>query len=113
MYENGQLKSGGTLGREFGLTLMESNMIVSAKPAVTKKCTSQATHQIPCIFVPRVPQAYRSFTECENILIDKCAQWEVELNLQIDFDMFRNSFMNIYKVTNVVKLRSFQYRLQM
>ena len=113
MYENGQLKSGGTLGREFGLTLMESNMIESATPAVTKKCTSQATHQIPCIFVPRVPQAYRSFTECENILIDKCAQWKVELYLQIDFDMFRNSFMNIYKVTNVVKLRSFQYRLQM
>ena len=41
----------------------------------------------------------------------KCLPWENELNAEIDYATFSNCFKDIYKVTNVPKLRSFQFRL--
>ena len=47
----------------------------------------------------------------DDQIILKCQKWENELAREIHVDDFRKEFININKVTNVPKLRSFQYRL--
>ena len=38
-------------------------------------------------------------------------QWERELEHKVDIQQFEQCFKDVYRVTNVPKLRSFQYRL--
>ena len=57
-----------------------------------------------------------SLTYCElinsNYAIDSSAKkWAKILKEKFDYDRHQRSFVEIYRITNIVKLRSFQYRL--
>ena len=44
-------------------------------------------------------------------MVHKCRAWEAELNIVIPEIFFKRMCTDIYAVTNIPKLRSFQYRL--
>ena len=109
LYCDGILKPMNQLCQQYNLNWMQCNSILSAiskdfrnvfkdRPESPMKCDKSAA-----IYMKLIAQ--------EDVLWNKCTQWEETLQLSIDFDGFRKSFNNIILVTNVPKLCSFQYHL--
>ena len=47
------------------------------------------------------------------MLVAKLKRWEVKLEMCMEYEDFVGNFQDIYKVTNITKYCSFQYRLLM
>ena len=58
-----------------------------------------------------VANVYNKLISDEQALHRSAQKWEKILGDVFSYDVHQNSFKNLYWVTNVVKLRSFQYRL--
>ena len=48
-----------------------------------------------------------------TLLVNKIRQWKKEIGMEIEYETFLKSIKDIYVTTNIVKYRSFQYRLIM
>ena len=46
-----------------------------------------------------------------TLLTKKCKKWEERIGMEIGLDHFVSQFKSVYVVTNIAKLRSFQFRL--
>ena len=54
---------------------------------------------------------YKLLINKEDALENSATKWHQILNENFDYEIHKNAFTDIYKVTNVVKLRAFQFRL--
>ena len=111
LYQSGVVKSYRQVQQEFGLTLMQFNSLISAIPRDLKRRFSTCS-----VIDNKVTQitssgVYGKLAQDLSLVASKHKAWEQELEIDIRFDLFLQGFTNIYKVTNVAKYRSFQYRL--
>ena len=95
--------------REFGLSIMQFNSLVSAIPKDIRKGHVRLNKH-EHVIIARI--LYDRLLSDMEILDSKRKLWERDLNKSILREEYINSFKAIYKVTNVSKYRSFQYRLQ-
>ena len=116
--KDGQFKSARQMYTEFGLTVMEYNSIVSALPKAWKKdksiliCKRSITNYERAIeMVSTTSKVYKKLNENTVLLARKVCNWERELGVVIEYKDFIHVTQDIYKVTNIVKYRSFQYWL--
>ena len=106
--ENGNIKSALMLSVNYGLTLMELNSLISAIP---KEYKQQPSTPVQEHVVPKSSKAYVLLNDNKGALLQKCEKWSHELQIDIRYDLYQKGFSAIYKVTNVPKFRSFQFRL--
>ena len=121
LYENGQLISIGTAYRRFSLSLMQFNAIISAVPRVwrvTMRCqtdTDEAKNQVPydrCVAMDKLAKyAYAQLLPSAQPSEHTLNKWKEELSLPITIQNIYDECLEMYKVSNIVKLRSFQYRV--
>ena len=127
LFEEGGYKSLVKIQEEFGISVLRYN---SLKAAVPREWRNFFTLTPLSTFCPLIPSNYdslvcrsggESFTrKVYKYMADdvffiryKCIKWREELQ-DLFFDdilNFAKLFRNIYRITNVPKLRSFQYRL--
>ena len=126
LFENKQFKTEQQVRQQFGLTSMRFN---SLKVAIPKQWKEYFMTYEPISFFPLPPhnydlsvtvykgnfskRVYSYITDDITLMHYKYIKWAHELQEDIATDIyqFANVFKNIYKVTNVTKFRSFQYRL--
>ena len=58
-----------------------------------------------------VQKIYKQLTSSENAMTDSARKWSKLLGTRYDWRIHQQSFKNLYKVTNIMKLRNFQFRL--
>ena len=114
LYQNGNLLSVKIVADRYGLTVMEFNGLISAVPVYIRNMAKQerptdlAPTHTPALTSRKI---YQFLTSQENVLGPKVDKWKAELNREIDNATFLQNCKNIYKVTNIPRYRSFQYRL--
>ena len=124
LFENKQYKSEYQVWEEFGLTKLRFN---SLKKAIPKEWKTFFTTNMVQQFFPMPPhnfdmcqRQYKLASSIYEYLADDCTQlygkyskWTMELGTPLCEDIFTFGRLHqqIYKVTNIVKYRSFQYRL--
>ena len=105
---------------KYSLNLMELNILITALPkAWRESCRKQTPGESPPDTTYKrlvdtsnlAAQVYNHMVEQEDICEAKRKSWERDLHKDIPKQDFRNGFRHIFSVTNVTKLRSFQYRL--
>ena len=120
--ENGNIKSALQVARQFNLSFMEFNQLVVALPA---KWRTFFRNNHPSSYMPITLSKYDIELHSKNlsnkvykflvdqpfVCIEKQQKWKDEFECEFTFDQFTASCNNINKVTNIVKYRSFQYRL--
>ena len=113
LYNNGNLISGRIALETFKLSLMEFNSLMSSIPRMWRNelQSNKSTKYNEEIQDITVSKAYSRLIACEDLVYKKCQKWEVDLGCDIPYNTFKKRCMDIYKVTNIVKFRSFQYRL--
>ena len=111
LYTGSSTKSCRRVNKEYGLSLMQYNSLVSAIPKYLK--AKYATIEPKEIELPTIKtsQVYEDLCFNRTLLMGKHRKWEEELDLKFDFGRMLDGFRDLYLVTNVPKYRSFQYRL--
>ena len=126
LFHQGKFKGIQQLRDEYGLTTLRANGLIAAIPGEWRDFFIQNDR---ATFTPIPPHNYDmaihvikkklsgriyKFLSGDTIEIhNKYIKWRVELNQEFAGGLigFRDQHVNIYKLTNVTKLRSFQYRL--
>ena len=124
LFEDGTFKSDKQVWQEFGLSVLRYNSIKTALPVEWKRFFSQ---QHLYSFLPTPPhnfdyfantkslasRVYKTLMENTNLLQNKYLKWISELGQDFceDVDQFKAMHCEIYRTTNVPRLRSFQYRI--
>ena len=103
---------------KYSLSLMQYNSIISAIPSSFKQdlhnqhySQEQSKYQELLTVNNPVQMCYRRMVTDENIMTAKHKKWEIVLNKQIPYQQFVNSIYQIWQISNITKLRSFQYKL--
>ena len=122
----GEYKSQQQVEEEFGVSILRFNAL---KKALPKEWVIECKEVTQTVFQPIKPHGYdvclhafhRGFSQkvyrflSNDIMLvhNKYIKWMQELGQDFSEGIldFAQDFMNIYKVTNVAKFRSFQYRL--
>ena len=112
-------KSAICMNQSFGLTIMEYNQLLSAIPVSWKKLIKSGEYPAesdgwyPKILEYKSPSkvVYAALTDRPSRLMAKKRKWEEDLNVTISLRDFTNAIASIHKLSNVPKLRSFQYRI--
>ena len=124
----GTLKSVNTICQQFNLSCMQANAIIVSLPqkwkrlvlakfidgAVLDTTPNNATRLRVLVQSNKhlCQYYYKKVNENVRSLFDRYNKWGTMLeSMDIDMDDFCQAFKNIYKVTNVIKYCSFQYRL--
>ena len=108
--------------RTYRLSFLELNMIITATP---KAWIKELKEQSKSVHLPMAPtkydlainnkklaaKIYNQINNKEEILMPKKLEWQKALNINITYDTFIMGTKKIYSVTNVPKLRSFQFRI--
>ena len=122
LYQGGNLKPIDVITREFGLSLMEYNGIISAIPVQIRNCVRNNQCKPHTSLFSELIDKKNIVQHVYNQLLKKKddgkiraikEKWEQRLGVQIILEDFYKSVALMYKTTNVPKLRSFQYRLLM
>ena len=120
LYEQRHLISAITANRKFSLEVMSYNSLVSALPKtfrnVYKVDPPLKGSPYDRILLRRDISKiiYKSISVQDNWLHDKCAQWNSDVeSSSLDLKGFIQHIRAIYCISNIPKLRSFQYRLLM
>ena len=105
---------------KYQLTIMQCNSLLTALPRLWRQdgkthVMVEKEHDIIlqrtlCTANP-ARYVYRQLSYDCTHLDNRRKKWEDELNIVINSKDFRNLWSNLYKITNIAKLRSFQYRL--
>ena len=119
LVENGKIIPNEVAKDKYGLTYLQLASIISAVPKSwleqAKKetgVTSGVTTYDLIIDTPHiVSKVYKQFTANQKDYGRKIKKWEYELYMEIEVQQFINCVRDIYKVTNIAKYRSFQFRL--
>ena len=122
LFENGQAISALRAFRDYGLDFVSYNGIMTSIPNEWKNYfkSTQRGQFLPlrphnyesCLQKAHLSSfVYKSLTcDCDKIL-DKKSAWIRELNVGMSIEEFLSSFRHLYRITNVNKYRSFQYRI--
>ena len=119
LFEDYQLINIFTAYQRFRLTAMEFNSLVSAIPKEWRgiyRSSSPARNHLyeQMLHKKNISSAtYKMYKKCDSVPASKLDLWCDSLDRQITMKDFLRYFRRIYLVTNIPKLRSFQYRLQM
>ena len=124
LFENQKYKSDEQVWEEFGLSKLEYNSIKTAMPESWKNFF---TAHSACTYLPVPPHTYDTVVMCQTknkyiykyiseditLVVNKFNKWSAELGEEVCSNIyeFNKEFQYIYKLTNITKLRSFQYRL--
>ena len=120
LFCNGQPISCHQASERYGLTVMQFNIIVSAIPQIMRReirtnCENfvrsrkeRYTEMLNMVNMSK--KVYEELVDDYFLLIQKCSAWEKDLDAIIPYDEYLSHFKKISRITNVVKLRSFQYR---
>ena len=121
--ENGRLRPALYMTREFNLNFVQYNSLVVALPSKWKKYFKDKPK---ALYLPILPcnykkllntkkkasaYAYQQLADNPFASVQKQQSWEAEFKTEFSYNEFCKACSNIYKVTNVTKYRSFQYRL--
>ena len=110
LYENGQCIGVDKAKNEYGLSWMEYQTLLSAISKVLKQ-ERKSDLALPEISLTARAVYNAILASKENNLSRRLNLWENETGVEIEWCVFKNSFVNVKKITNVPKYRSFQYRL--
>ena len=112
-----KLKSALQLCNEYGMDLMYLNGIISALP---RRLKSESLKQ-PCWdeeFYNNMKKkkfltsyAYNTLIQQKDVTSAKRTKWEAELETSVPVEEFLEYFQDVFRISNVPKYRSFQYRL--
>ena len=113
-----QLSVAENLCQKFGISQMQTNMLLSALPMSWRKEIMQpnfndnGVHNYDLIVrnTKLVARVYEDLSIDYSVINEKMYQWQKEFDIE---GSFRDCFNDLYKVTNVCKLWSFQYKLLM
>ena len=124
LFESGDFKSDQQVQTEFGLSTLRFNSLKSVIPSNWKEHFRVITKYT---FLPIPPSVYdtalldknlashiyKTLLEDRIMLHPKFLKWKDELGGQYDeaFSDFIEHFRSIYRISNVAKYRSFQYRV--
>ena len=122
IFNGGQLLDYESARLEFKITVMQWNSLISTIPKTWKELMlqdeiidSKETSLYEKILHERKPVKwyYRTMLESRRLgrLYDIYTKWTNDNQISFDFDVFSNSFMEIYPITNQLVLRSFQFRM--
>ena len=113
LYENSLLMSCRRASEMYGLDLMRYNSLISAIPIEIKTLakTGGKDDSLNKIAAGKAYKILLASNNEEYALRQKVRKWETELEMVIPYKTFVKCFEDIWKVTNVSKFRSFQYRL--
>ena len=111
LYNSQGLKSIRNLIQEYVLTLMQANQLVSAIPAILKKEFKNEQKNVSQLDAVSTNKIYKQLCTDDTILRKKHTAWMEELGFSFEYKKLIEGIKDIYTVTNVPKLRSFQYRL--
>ena len=109
------------ISRQFEISIMQVNQIISAIPIKWKNVLSVESY----VEEPNIPSNYDLYVKHEKCvsfayyqinmdskyLRQAFMKWEQNVSLSTEFDIFAQAFIDLRKVTTNAKLRSFQYRL--
>ena len=111
---DGHIRTADSLVAEYGETVLQMNSILTALPKEWRKIIVPP-EVVPCLYDSILEKkkimayAYRAVMQ-RHSAIGKCYNfWCNKINLELED--IENAFKNLYKFTNYMKLRSFQYRL--
>ena len=121
LYENGQLISASKAYTDFGLNFLEFNSIICAIPKRAREFVKHNTAPAVSLYAKLLDQkdvckhVYQElFKQKDNTKVANIVKrWNRNEETQITLDSLYKATSNIFKVTNLPKLRSFQYRLCM
>ena len=126
LFENQEFKSFSRIQEEYGLSAMRYNSLKSAVPkdwtryflATPIKCFSPLPPNNYQMLVAKSEKhfsqtVYRFLSEDITLTHSKYIGWRRELGAEMDETLydFRYLHLDIYRITNIAKYRSFQYRL--
>ena len=116
LYKEGVLISFRQAQLLYGLDLMRFNSIISAIPKYYKtkeNLMKRDKWDKPMSETIKLESSsiYNLLIEDKHSVMIKKDRWQVELKSQISKSYFLEQFNSIFKVTNISKFRSFQYRL--
>ena len=117
LYDQGTLISVKTAKQKYDLSFMEFYALVQAILNVIKKAAQRGELHRTSKFALDLDRknltqyVYRKINENTSELQQKKSKWETRFNRNFSIKDFHMFFSGIYKITNVPKLRSFQYRL--
>ena len=100
----------------FGLDTMRYNSLIAAIPSVWKQQYSRGVEKSDDILMAiktersASQKAYRTLTQKEGHLKTKAEAWSKDLGVEISEQLLIKKITHLYIVSNVAKLRSFQYR---
>ena len=121
LFENNQVISALKALRQYNITFVELNAIITAMPKVWKDFFKENGRMM---FSPIPPTKYDWAVHANNlsskiyhqiavnttILTTKVAKWNKNDKVKVTKDQLQSAFARIYTITNVPKLRSFNYR---
>ena len=121
---NSKLRSAIELCNTYGLNFIELNSLLTAIP---KDWKLSFTNKSVTTLSPTRPHLYDKVVESTKlsakiydylmeevssfVCIKKQESWQAELGIEFTMDDFHRANKNIFRVTNVVKYRSFQFRI--
>ena len=118
LFHQNELISCKTAWQTHGLTIMQYNSLVTTIPKDWRnECKKQSDKIEETLYAKLinithiVSKVYRLLIAQEDLMCRKCEKLEKDLQMQIPHRDFLAQFKNIVKVTNITKMRSFQYRL--
>ena len=107
LFEGGKAITFEEAHRLFGLSVMEYNSIICAVPPSIKTSTSGTS----VLILETTPSAVYRHVNSGSFPTSLVNKWEEKLQEEISYLQFLSHLKGIYRVTNLPKLCSFQYRL--
>ena len=124
LFQSGDFKTSKQVRAEYGLTALRFNSLKAAIPSdwkeyfrsITTYCflpIPPSVYDISLLDVNLASTVYKLISEDRMLLHPKFLKWRKELGSQYDDTLsdFTEHFKSIYKISNVAKYRSFQYRV--
>ena len=114
LFHQGKLITFKEAERQYGLTYIELYAIFTALPKHLRQIepSEWQSNYAQLLDVKNITQkVYHTCTRMEDIVNKTKNKWEQELNFSWSNKDFNTEIRNIYRVTNIPKFRSFQYRI--
>ena len=121
LVRNGKILKYDELPSKEGITWLDYSALVASIPELWRfalKSELLIDDSVPKYLKWKIFEAtsisrtvYHNLTDSESALISSGKIWRNKLNNNFDLERHMCAFKNIYAVTNIVKLRNFQYRL--
>ena len=123
LFEQGSTCSAVKMYQKYGLDFIRYNSLIAAIPKDWRTFFKEVSLTT---FLPVEPSVYDRIVKLPHLssyvykqliatptdkILDKKASWCKELNVAIGLECYFKKFTDIYRLTNVNKYRSFQYRM--